>query len=101
MQIESLSVTFHGHELVADSTLELNYGRYAIYQVDSLIAQASHEFIESTTFTSRHYYTAAVFKFGLSTSKMLLLAIPISVPGGQSPKIQVNRSVCVVCRVCF
>lgn len=28
MQIESLSVTFHGHELVADSTLELNYGRY-------------------------------------------------------------------------
>lgn len=30
LQIESLSVTFHGHELVADSTLELNYGRYAI-----------------------------------------------------------------------
>lgn len=30
MQIESLSVTFHGHELVADSTLELNYGRYAM-----------------------------------------------------------------------
>lgn len=26
-QIESLSVTFHGHELVSDSTLELNYGR--------------------------------------------------------------------------
>jgi ATP-binding cassette subfamily F protein 2 len=27
IHIESLSVTFHGHELVADSTLELNYGR--------------------------------------------------------------------------
>lgn len=27
VQIESLSVTFHGHELVSDSTLELNYGR--------------------------------------------------------------------------
>ncbi|KAL3681408.1 hypothetical protein R1sor_024364 [Riccia sorocarpa] len=27
IHIESLSVTFHGHELVSDSTLELNYGR--------------------------------------------------------------------------
>ncbi|CAM6007275.1 unnamed protein product [Sphagnum balticum] len=27
IHIESLSVTFHGHELVVDSTLELNYGR--------------------------------------------------------------------------
>ncbi|KAJ7545087.1 hypothetical protein O6H91_09G107000 [Diphasiastrum complanatum] len=27
IHIESLSVTFHGHELIADSTLELNYGR--------------------------------------------------------------------------
>lgn len=27
IHIESLSVTFHGHELVTDSTLELNYGR--------------------------------------------------------------------------
>lgn len=35
MQIESLSVTFHGHELVADSTLELNYGRYVeIFRVN-------------------------------------------------------------------
>lgn len=27
IHIESLSLTFHGHELVVDSTLELNYGR--------------------------------------------------------------------------
>lgn len=27
MQIESLSVTFHGHDLIVDSELELNYGR--------------------------------------------------------------------------
>jgi ATP-binding cassette subfamily F protein 2 len=27
IHIESLSVTFHGHDLVVDSTLELNYGR--------------------------------------------------------------------------
>ena len=26
-QIESLSVTFHGHDLIVDSELELNYGR--------------------------------------------------------------------------
>ncbi|KAH1142180.1 hypothetical protein GLYMA_12G079400v4 [Glycine max] len=27
LQIESLSVTFHGHDLIVDSELELNYGR--------------------------------------------------------------------------
>ncbi|KAE8712722.1 ATP-binding cassette sub-family F member 2 [Hibiscus syriacus] len=27
IRIESLSVTFHGHDLIVDSTLELNYGR--------------------------------------------------------------------------
>ncbi|KAB5561733.1 hypothetical protein DKX38_006690 [Salix brachista] len=27
LQIESLSVTFHGHDLIVDSDLELNYGR--------------------------------------------------------------------------
>lgn len=27
MQIESLSVTFHGYDLIVDSMLELNYGR--------------------------------------------------------------------------
>lgn len=27
MQIESLSLTFHGHDLIVDSELELNYGR--------------------------------------------------------------------------
>jgi hypothetical protein len=26
LQIESLSVTFHGHDLIVDSELELNYG---------------------------------------------------------------------------
>lgn len=30
MQIESLSLTFHGHDLIVDSELELNYGRYAV-----------------------------------------------------------------------
>lgn len=30
MQIESLSLTFHGHDLIVDSELELNYGRYFI-----------------------------------------------------------------------
>lgn len=29
-QIESFSLNFHGHELVSDTTLELNYGRYAL-----------------------------------------------------------------------
>lgn len=29
LQIESLSVTFHGHDLIVDSELELNYGRLA------------------------------------------------------------------------
>lgn len=29
-QIESLSLTFHGHDLIVDSELELNYGRYAV-----------------------------------------------------------------------
>lgn len=29
LQIESLSVTFHGHDLIVDSELELNYGRFA------------------------------------------------------------------------
>jgi ATP-binding cassette, subfamily F, member 2 len=28
LQIESLSLTFHGHDLIVDSELELNYGRY-------------------------------------------------------------------------
>lgn len=28
LQIESLSVTFHGHDLIVDSELELNYGRF-------------------------------------------------------------------------
>lgn len=28
LQIESLSVTFHGHDLIVDSLLELNYGRF-------------------------------------------------------------------------
>ena len=28
LQIESLTLTFHGHELIVDSSLELNYGRY-------------------------------------------------------------------------
>ncbi|KAF9589328.1 hypothetical protein IFM89_022655 [Coptis chinensis] len=27
IHIESLSVTFHGHDLIVDSELELNYGR--------------------------------------------------------------------------
>ena len=27
-QIESLTLTFHGHDLIVDSSLELNYGRY-------------------------------------------------------------------------
>lgn len=27
LQIESLSVTFHGHDLIVDTELELNYGR--------------------------------------------------------------------------
>ncbi|MCH86458.1 ABC transporter F family member 1-like [Trifolium medium] len=27
IRIESLSVTFHGHDLIVDSELELNYGR--------------------------------------------------------------------------
>jgi hypothetical protein len=27
LQIESLSLTFHGHDLIVDSELELNYGR--------------------------------------------------------------------------
>lgn len=30
LQIESLSVTFHGHDLIVDSELELNYGRFVI-----------------------------------------------------------------------
>lgn len=30
VQIESLSVTFHGHDLIVDSELELNYGRLVI-----------------------------------------------------------------------
>lgn len=30
LQIESLSVTFHGHDLIVDSELELNYGRLVI-----------------------------------------------------------------------
>lgn len=29
-QIESLSLTFHGHDLIVDSELELNYGRFVI-----------------------------------------------------------------------
>ena len=29
LQIESLTVTFHGHDLIVDSELELNYGRFA------------------------------------------------------------------------
>lgn len=27
LQMESLSLTFHGHDLIVDSELELNYGR--------------------------------------------------------------------------
>lgn len=30
MQIESLTVTFHGHDLIVDSELELNYGRFVV-----------------------------------------------------------------------
>jgi hypothetical protein len=30
LQIESLSVTFHGHDLIVDSELELNYGRFVV-----------------------------------------------------------------------
>jgi ATP-binding cassette subfamily F protein 2 len=28
LQIESLTLTFHGHDLLVDTKLELNYGRY-------------------------------------------------------------------------
>ncbi|XP_024984209.1 ABC transporter F family member 1-like [Cynara cardunculus var. scolymus] len=28
IRIESLSLTFHGHDLIVDSELELNYGRF-------------------------------------------------------------------------
>jgi hypothetical protein len=28
LQIESLTLTFHGHDLLVDTELELNYGRY-------------------------------------------------------------------------
>lgn len=31
LQIESLSLTFHGHDLIVDSELELNYGRFVIF----------------------------------------------------------------------
>lgn len=30
LQIESLSLTFHGHDLIVDSELELNYGRSVV-----------------------------------------------------------------------
>lgn len=30
LQIESLSLTFHGHDLIVDSELELNYGRFVL-----------------------------------------------------------------------
>jgi ATP-binding cassette subfamily F protein 2 len=30
IRIESLSVTFHGHDLIVDSELELNYGRFVV-----------------------------------------------------------------------
>ena len=38
LQIESLSLTFHGHDLIVDSELELNYGRF-------IFCKSEHYFI--------------------------------------------------------
>ncbi|RWV83537.1 hypothetical protein BHE74_00039057 [Ensete ventricosum] len=35
-QIESLSLTFHGHDLIVDSELELNYGRYYMSALEAV-----------------------------------------------------------------
>ena len=36
IRIESLSVTFHGHDLIVDSELELNYGRSVLLTLTCL-----------------------------------------------------------------
>lgn len=43
LQIESLSVTFHGHDLIVDSELELNYGRFVLLSLTG--ADVMHVFI--------------------------------------------------------
>ncbi len=55
LQIESLSVTFHGHELVVDSTLELNYGRYILAHEDSVFIcpVTDHKFVSRIFEASR------------------------------------------------
>lgn len=39
LQIESLSLTFHGHDLIVDSELELNYGRFVYFPFITLKSQ--------------------------------------------------------------
>ena len=45
-QIESLTLTFHGHDLIVDSSLELNYGRYYELQNQLLSLYAALYFID-------------------------------------------------------
>lgn len=42
LQIESLSLTFHGHDLIVDSELELNYGRCVRYYMCEYVNQARY-----------------------------------------------------------
>lgn len=78
LQIESLSVTFHGHDLIVDSELELNYGRllrltyllYCSHHVRNALCDSSNSFIKC--YLSRRYGLLGLNGCGKST---LLTAI--------------------------
>ena len=56
LQIESLSLTFHGHDLIVDSELELNYGRFVSFLSSWCISLLFTHMVCYSFFNSIHVF---------------------------------------------